>query len=415
MPDTSTQNLPVLQLPLNLKQRLSQGHPWVYRNQLGDGKGPQIAAGSWVQVRCGSFNGFGLWDNSGPIAIRLFSSTRKPDYPWLLAQVAQAWEGRARLRQPDPAGDKTETYRLIFGEGDGLPGMTVDLYGQYAVVATYSAGVEALKEWLVQALRETVPLKGILQRIRPKNAGDEADDPGAERDKGGKLQALWGRLPPRELVVEEHGLKFKANLFEGQKTGLFLDHRENRRFIQDWSQGLSVLNCFSYTGAFSVYALRGGAKQVVSCDIALPATAAAIENFRLNGFDPDDHEFLSEDCFELLTRFGQAGRRFDLIILDPPSFAHSKKNVYSALRGYTHLNQLALKLLEPGGLLASASCTGYVSPEMFRDMLATAAASQGKRLQILHDAGQPLDHPVPAHFLEGRYLKFMLGRVVAQP
>lgn len=418
MPDPTRLNLPILQLPLNLKQRLSQGHPWVYRNQLGEGQTLRIAAGSWVQVRCGGFSGFGLWDSSGPIAIRLFSSRQRPDYPWLLERVALAWEGRASLRQTEQAGDKTEAYRLIFGEGDGLPGITVDLYGQYAVVATYSAGVEVLKDWLVQALRETVPLKGILQRSRAKQvgAGAEAEDPGVERESsGGKLQALWGRLPPRELVVEEHGLKFKANLFEGQKTGLFLDHRENRRFIQDWSSGRAVLNCFSYTGAFSVYALRGGAKQVVSCDSALPATAAAIENFRINGFDPDEHEFLSEDCFELLTRYGQAGRRFDLIILDPPSFAHSKKNVYSALRGYTRLNELALNLIEPGGLLASASCTSYVSPEMFRDMLATAAAHQGKRLQIIHDAGQPLDHPVPAHFLEGRYLKFMLGRVLAQP
>jgi 23S rRNA (cytosine1962-C5)-methyltransferase len=332
----------------------------------------------------------------------------------VLDRVTLAWENRASLRETGPGKDKTEAYRLIFGEGDGVPGITVDLYGQYSVVATYSAGVEALKDWVVQALREIVPLKGILQRAKGKNTEAEADDLGTERG-GGKLQALWGRLPPRELVIEEHGLKFKANLFEGQKTGLFLDHRENRRLIQDWSKDATVLNCFSYTGAFSVYALRGGARQVTSCDIAVQATAAATENFRINGFDPDDHEFLSEDCFELLTRFGKEGRHFDLVILDPPSFAHSKKNVYSALRGYTRLNQLALNLLSPGGLLASASCTSYVSPEMFRDMLATAASTQGKRLQILHDAGQPLDHPVPAHFLEGRYLKFMLCRVQAQP
>ncbi len=415
MPHSNASNLPVLQLPLNLKPRLSQGHPWVYRNQLGESGSLRIATGSWVQVRSGRFNGFGLWDNSGPIAVRLFSTRQAPDYSWFLERVAAAWENRAHLREASPPDEKTEAYRLIFGEGDGLPGLTVDLYGQYAVVATYSAGVETLKNWLVQALRDLAPLKGILQRARPKNSEAEADDPGAERSGGGKLQALWGRLPPRELVVGEHGLKFKANLFEGQKTGLFLDHRENRRFIQDWSSNLTVLNCFSYTGAFSVYAVQGGARQVVSCDIAAQATADAVENFRLNGFDPDQHEFLSEDCFELMARFGKEKRRFDLIILDPPSFAHSKKNVYSALRGYTRLNQLALNLLEPGGLLASASCTSYVSPEMFRDMLATAAANAGKRLQIIHDAGQPLDHPVPAHFLEGRYLKFMLGRVSIQP
>jgi 23S rRNA (cytosine1962-C5)-methyltransferase len=217
------------------------------------------------------------------------------------------------------------------------------------------------------------------------------------------------------LIIEEHGLKFRANLFEGQKTGLFLDHRENRRYLQDWCDGKTVLNCFSYTGAFSLYAARGGASEITSCDVAVEASAEASRNFSLNGFDPDQHHFLAEDCFELLTRYGKEGRKFDIIVLDPPSFAHSKKNVHSALRGYTRLNQLALACLDPGGLLVSASCTSYVSPEMFREMLSLAAAQAGKRLLLLHEAGQPLDHPVPAHFLEGRYLKFTFSRVQALP
>lgn len=401
---------PILTLPTNLKARLSQGHPWVYRNQLGENP-PQIGpSGTWVQLKCGNFSAYGLWENNGPIAVRIFSTRQVPNFEWVYKMVSQAWENRAALR--DPA-QKTDAYRLLFGEGDGLPGLTVDLYGQYAVIATYSEGVETLKNWLVQSLENIVPLKGILQREKSKKsvADPEAVLASDTETEGGKLKALWGRLPPRELIVQEHGLKFKANLFEGQKTGLFLDHRENRYFIEQWARDKRVLNCFSYTGAFSVYAARGGAKEVVSCDIAAQATATASENFRLNGFDPMQYEFLAEDCFELLNRYKQEKRRFDLIILDPPSFAHSKKNVYSALRGYTRLNQLALSLLEPGSVLASASCTSYVSPEMFRDMLATAAAQSGKRLQILHDAGQPLDHPVPAHFLEGRYLKFMLCRV----
>ncbi len=399
-------------LPPSLKTRLSQGHPWVYRNQLGEAANSVLPTGSWVQVRCANFTAYGRWDATGPIAIRLFSSKKIPDYNWLRDRVALAWENRAPLRER-PAASRTGAYRLIFGEGDGLPGMVVDLYGSYAVIATYSESVEGLKEWLVAALQEVVspPLKGILQRNRKRS--EAADDLGLERgaETPGKLTALIGRLPPRDLIVEEYGLKFRANLFEGQKTGLFLDHRENRRFLEDWAADRRVLNCFSYTGAFSVYAARGGASQVVSCDVAPAATEAAIENFRLNGFDPTQYEFISEDCFELLTRYGKEGRRFDLVILDPPSFAHSKKNVYSALRGYARLNQLALGLVEPGGLLASASCTSYVSPDMFREMLAGAAASVGKRLLLLNEAGQPLDHPVPAHFLEGRYLKFTLGRV----
>ncbi len=409
--------VPTLLLPVGLKTRLSQGHPWVYRNQLEESGLPQVANGSWVMVRCGNFKAYGLWEASGPIAIRLFSLSQVPDYEWLLAQVERAWLNRAPLRDLTGS-DITEAYRLIFGEGDGLPGITVDLYGQYAVVAIYASSLETLKGWLVEALRASLPLKGIVQRIGKHPVAEaEAAEASGGRDvaaETGKLQVLWGRLPPRELIVQEHGLRFKANLFEGQKTGLFLDHRENRHFLESWSGGRRVLNCFSYTGAFSVYAARGGAAQVVSCDIAPGAIAAAQENFRLNGLDLDQHEFISGDCFELLAEWGKQGRRFDLVILDPPSFAHSKKQVYSALRGYHRVNQLALALLEPGSLLASASCTSYVSPDMFKEMLAGAAASAGKRLQILHEAGQPLDHPVPAHFMEGRYLKFTLSRVQAQ-
>ncbi|HEX2916732.1 MAG TPA: class I SAM-dependent rRNA methyltransferase [Chloroflexia bacterium] len=410
--------LQTLSLSLNLKTRLSQGHPWVYRNQLGDAANLRLPGGSWIQVRCGNFKSYGLWDASGPIAVRLFSTRQVPDYAWVLERVALAWQNRSPLREQQTGPDRTEAYRLIFGEGDGLPGITVDLYGQYAVVATYSDSVEVLKGWVVEALQATVPLKGILQRTHRKAANTELEEAPVGRaaaETPGKIQTLWGRLPPRQLVVEEHGLKFQANLFEGQKTGLFLDHRENRHYLEKWSANLEVLNCFAYTGAFSVYAARGGAKQVVSVDVAPAAMETAAENFRINGLDPAQHEFLAEDCFELLARYGKEGRKFDLVILDPPSFAHSKKQVFSALRGYTRLNQLALSLLEPGGLLASASCTSYVSPDMFRDMLATAASNAGKRLQTIHEAGQPLDHPVPAHFMEGRYLKFTLNRVQAVP
>jgi len=219
-----------------------------------------------------------------------------------------------------------------------------------------------------------------------------------------------GQVPPRDLVVQEHGLKFHANLFEGQKTGLYLDQRENRRTVEGWSRGCAVLNCFAYTGAFSLYAARGGATSVASCDIADPAMAEARRNFALNGFDPAGYEFVSEDAFELLERYGRGGRRFDLVILDPPSFAKAKKDRYAALRAYARLNRLALGCLRPDGLLATASCTSQVSAEAFKAMLADAGRQAGRRLIILHEAGQAIDHPVPAGFPEGRYLKFILAQ-----
>ncbi len=394
---------PEVVLPPSLKGRLAAGHPWVYRNQIASP--PEVPEGSWVRVRAGSFSAFGVWANSGQIAIRLFSPHGVPDAAWVLGQVRRAWELRAPLRDQD-----ISAYRWIFGEADGLPGMTVDLYGAFAVVQTYSAGVATLLPWLVEALRGVAALRGIVLRRREREAA-EAGLVEAERMEGGKIELLWGKLPPRDLVVVEYGLRFADNLFAGQKTGLFLDHRENRRFLESWCQDRTVLNCFSYTGAFSLYAARGGASSVTSCDSA-PATAdAAAANFALNGFDPQHYAFVVADCFEYLARLAQEGQAFDLVILDPPSFAHTKKHLHAALRGYTRLHQLALRCVRPGGLLAAASCTSYVTPDLFRQALADAATSVGRRLLIVHEAGQPLDHPVPVHFPEGRYLKFVLCAV----
>jgi 23S rRNA (cytosine1962-C5)-methyltransferase len=173
-----------------------------------------------------------------------------------------------------------------------------------------------------------------------------------------------------------------------------------------------VLNCFAYTGAFSLYALRGGARTVVSADIGKGLAEATEANIKLNQLDARRHSFITGDCFELLARYAEEGQHFDLVILDPPSFAKSKQNRFAALRAYTKLNALAMRCVRPGGLLATASCTSQVSPEAFKELLAAAGASAGMRLQILHEAGQPLDHPTPAHFPEGRYLKFVVGRVI---
>jgi 23S rRNA (cytosine1962-C5)-methyltransferase len=222
---------------------------------------------------------------------------------------------------------------------------------------------------------------------------------------------LSGVLPPKALVVREHGIQFYADLHGGQKTGLFLDHRENRRFVEGLSYGREVLNCFAYTGAFSLYALRGGARSVESADIGKGLAEAAAANVALNRLDARRHSFATGDCFELLARYAEQARAFDLLILDPPSFARSKQSRHSALRAYTRLNALAMRCVRPGGLLATASCTSQVGPEAFKETLAAAGASAGRRLQIIHEAGQPLDHPVPAHFPEGRYLKFVVGRV----
>jgi 23S rRNA (cytosine1962-C5)-methyltransferase len=404
--------LPEISLPTQLKERLAQGHPWVYRNHVPPNV--RLPSGAWVRLRCGGWSGYGLWDADRPIALRIFSERQLPDARWLHERVQAAWELRAPLRE---AG--CTAYRWIFGEGDGLPGLTVDRYADFAVVQTYMHGAEQLLEWLVAALNEVAPLRGIVLKQRETDDGDR--ETGRQADEELRAQpispspglrvSLSGALPPPNLVVREHGIQFFADLRAGQKTGLFLDHRENRRFIQELSSGRTVLNCFAYTGAFSLYALRGGARSVVSADIGKGLDVATAANVALNGFDATRHTFFTGDCFELLNRYVEQGRQFDLVILDPPSFAKSKQNRFAAARAYTRLNALALRCVTPGGLLATASCTSQISPDAFKELLAAAGASAGKRLQIIHEAGQPLDHPVPAHFPEGRYLKFVVGRV----
>ena len=380
-----------LELPSSLKNRLSQGHPWVYRNQVPGA--PDLPSGTWVRVRCGGFSAMGLWDAQSAIAVRLFSRQATPDAGWVAGRVAEAWDLRAPVRT-----GATTAYRWIYGESDGLPGLVVDLYGEFALLQTYVESVEALVPWVANALHAHTELQGILWR-----------------PPAGELQSLWGRLPPRDLTIEEHGLLFYANLFEGQKTGLYFDQRENRRTLAPWCRGQAVLDCFCYVGAFSLYALRAGAASIVACDASAGAVEAAQRNLALNDFDPARQTFLVQDAFALLEQFAAERRLFDVVILDPPSFARDRASRRTAERAYVRLNRLALACVRPGGLLASASCTSQVSPQAFHQALAEAARRANRRLLILHDAGHAVDHPVPAGFPEARYLKFVVSRVLPPP
>lgn len=382
-------SLATLQLPDKLEPTLASYHPWIYRNHL-----PKhtLAHGDWVRVQAGKRVAYGLYDEESAIAVRLFSRQTVPDRNWIAARVHEALALRERAIDPQ----QTTAYRLLFGEGDGLPGIVVDRYERYAVLSCYADSVRQLVPEVVKALSKQLKLRGIVQR-------NEAE-----------LTPLYGERPPPELTVREHGLQLLANLYQGQKTGLFLDHRENRQALSRYSQGCQVLNVFSYTGAFSLYALRGGAAHTTQVEISEEANADAQRNLALNGFAPDQHAFITGDAFETLQAFVKAGRQFDLVILDPPSLAKNKKRRFAALRAYHKLNTLALRCLTPGGLLASASCTSQVSPEAFKQMLGEAATDANARLQIIHEAGHAPDHPVPAHFPEGRYLKFVMARALPE-
>lgn len=401
--------MPDVLVDQRIRARLEAGHPWIYRNHV-QHEPSDLSSGQWVRVRCGGFSAIGLWDASSPIAIRVFSANTTPDAAWIAERVWEAWEGRAALRDQGT----TNAYRWIYGEGDGLPGIVVDRYGDYAIIQTYAASLSPLVRQVATALRRCDPdLRGVVVRERADpalDADDERDDdPTAAAPR---LRPLWGDLPPTDLVVQEHGLFFHADLHHGQKTGLFLDHRENRRMVESLAGGRTVLNCFAYTGGFSLYALRGGAAHALSTDLGKGLDEVTAANLALNRLEARRHEFVTADNFRLLEEYARNGRRFQLVILDPPSFARQKRNVHAAARAYSRINSLALRCLEPGGLLATASCTSQISPELFRSLLNEAANQAGVRLLITHEAGQPMDHPVPVAFPEGRYLKFVVGRVL---
>lgn len=389
-----TASIPVVELPAQLARALGSGHPWVYRDHVPSTF--RAETGSFVRVKAGPVSAVALWDADSPLALRIFSREKVPDARWVAERVEQA----LALRRACGVVEQASAYRLIAGEGDHLPGIFVDRYAGFAVLTADGPALATVVPWVVEALAGTGELVGVVEKRRRTGESDE------------RVHTLWGRAPSRELIVEEHGLRFGANLYEGQKTGLFLDQRDNRKTIERLSGGRRVLNLFGYTGAFSVYAARGGATQVTTVDIAEGAIAAARENFRLNGFDPDAYELLVADVFEYLRAAAERRERFDIVISDPPSFARSRAHRDRALKAYIRLHGAALAVTAPFGLYAASSCTTQVSVEAFRGTLAEGARKIRSSLEIVHDAGHAPDHPILAGHPEGRYLKFMVARVV---
>jgi len=390
-----------LELRKDLARHLRAGHPWVFRKAIE--KAPKgLLAGAIIDVvEDGRFVARGYHDPHSAISVRIL--TREP-----AEEVDEAfWRNRIRrsLALRDDLVRGTTGYRLVHGENDGLPGVVVDRYGDFAVLKLYSAGLTPHRAHIVEALRqEAQGLAGVFGRDEIPR--DEESDEAAPQGK-----VLWGAEPPERIEIEEHGMKLLVDVRRGQKTGLFLDQRENRRMVRELSAGRGdALNLFGYTGGFSVAAALGGARHVVTIDVDRDAIGLARENFRVNGLDPADHAFASEDAFEILKRYKAQGRQFDLVVCDPPAFAKSQKAVEGALAGYASLNRAALHVLAPGGLLVTASCSARVSPEQFQDAVKEAAYKTRMDLQLVEDRRQPPDHPVAPQFREGRYLKVAVYR-----
>jgi len=399
-------DVPQLALQKDLVRHLRAGHPWVFRKAIE--RAPKgLAAGTIVDVtEGGRFVARGYYDPHSAITVRVL--TREPaetiDAAFWRRRLARA----AALRADTVTG--TTGYRVVHGESDGIPGVVVDRYDRFAVVKLYSAGLTPHRGAIVEAIRGELPdLAGVFGR--DEIGRDDADDGGGDDAPKGKV--LWGAEPPERIAIDEHGMTILVDVRRGQKTGFFLDQRENRRMVRDLGRGRGdALNLFGYTGGFSVAAALGGAKHVVTVDVDADAIALARENFKANGLQMADHAFATEDAFEILATYKKEGRRFDLVVCDPPAFAKSQKAVEGALSGYASLNRAALAVLAPGGLLVTASCSARVSAEQFFEAVKEAAFKAKVDLQLLRETHQPPDHPVSLQFREGRYLKcFVLRRV----
>jgi 23S rRNA (cytosine1962-C5)-methyltransferase len=373
--------------------RWAAGHPWIFRSDVRER--PAAPAGvTRVRDARGTFLGWALWSPASEISLRLLD--RDPgaviDPAWWRARIAAAIERRAGLSAV------TNACRLVHGEGDGLPSLVVDRYDRWLVVQLLSAGVEAHRDAIVGALLEFVRPDGILAR-----------NDAAVRDREGLpriVESIHGSVP-EWIEVEEHGVRYLAAPHQGQKTGAFLDQRDNRALAGSVSRG-RALDCFSYHGSFALHLARRAA-HVVAVDASAAALERARANAALNGVA--NIEFVARDAFDYLREAEAAGEAFDTVVLDPPAFAKARGSVPSALRGYHDINLRALRLLRPGGLLFTASCSYHVGRAEFLDMLRGAAADAGRRTILRAVTGQPLDHPEILTIPETGYLKGALVEV----
>ena len=373
-------------------------HPWVFSGaieRISEGISP-LAEGDIVDVitKQGDFIAKGHYQ-IGSIAVRVLSFEQvEINAEWWAERIAKAKELREAMGLINNS--ETTCYRLVHGEGDLLPGLVVDIYGRTAVVQCHSVGMYLSRQDIAEAIRKAYG--DDIEAIYDKSSQTLP----FKADLGAIDGYLWGRTSEPNAIVLENGLKFKVNWEEGQKTGFFIDQRVNRDLVRQYSRGRKVLNTFCYTGGFSVAALAGGAREVVSIDLSERAVKLADENVRLNFGDDAQHQAIACNAVEYLKDIDDS---YDLIILDPPAFAKHHKVLGNALQGYKKINARALQKIRPGGILFTFSCSQAVSRELFRTTIFTAAAIAGRRVRIINQLTQPVDHPINIYHPEGEYLK----------
>ncbi len=401
-PATGNGRLPRVVLKPGKERPVHFRHPWLFSGAIQsiddaarDGEVVEVVDARGDRLARGFLN------RRSQIVVRLLTwdPDEEIDRAFWRRRLERVIQGRADLA----ADSQTDAYRLVFSESDGIPGLVVDHYAGWLVVQFSSRGVEAVRDTLVALLEELLQPAGIYERA----------DPTARRREGLGLSegVLVGQEPPELVEIREAGYRFLVDLRRGQKTGFYLDQRENRGVVGGICRGARVLNAFSYTGAFAVYALAGGATSVVNIDTSYEALELAERNLSLNGFSDDRYELIQGDVFQILRDYRAAGERFDVIVLDPPKFATTRGQVASAARGYKDINLSAMRLLRPGGLLATFSCSGLISSDLFQKIVFGAAIDARRDVQVIGRLAQGSDHPVLLSFPESEYLKGLLCRV----
>ena len=386
-----------LQLKPNRDRSVRRFHPWIFSGALARLEGTKAPGLVEVVDTEGKFLGRGFYNPNSQIVCRMLTwQDEAIDTEFFQHKIGAAYRIRRHLIDTNA----TNAFRVINAEGDGLPGLIVDRYAEYLVVQISTLGIAHFRNEIVAALQNLMQPQGIFER----SAGAALNEEGLQP----VTQTLAGNEPPGSLQVHENNLLFEVNIHEGQKTGFFLDQRENRAWVARICAGRKLLNGFGYTGAFSVYAQQGGALRVVTVDSSTAAIEMAKRNFALNQLKITPEDFVAADLFQYLRSTTQ---KFDFIILDPPAFAHRQKDVDNAARAYKDINLQAMKMIEPDGLLLSCSCSQPMAPDLFQKILFAAAADAKRTVRIIGQSSHAPDHPINIYHPEGRYLQAVLLHV----
>ncbi|HUH34097.1 MAG TPA: class I SAM-dependent rRNA methyltransferase [Daejeonella sp.] len=393
----------VVRLKKGKEKAVKQLHPWIFSGAVEQVKGkPENGEIVTVTDNQGEFLAYGFYNDQSRVAVRLLEWNQQTEVneDWWRLRIRKAVQAREDLMLN---GD-TNTYRLIFSEADFLPGLIVDRFADYLSVQILTSGIERNKVVILDELQQLLDPLGIFDRSDASARSHE----GMEASSGGILS---GVEPPEFVTVKENGVLYDVNISSGQKSGFYCDQRVNRKLVADHSAGKRVLDCFSYSGGFSLNAFKQNASEVTSVDSSALALETLKRNIEINKFQNATHRLFQSDVNKQLRAFRESGEKFDVIILDPPKYAPSRSAVSKASRAYKDLNRQAMLLLEQGGLLATFSCSGAIDIASFKQILAWAALDAGKEVQFIHQFSQPEDHPVRSSFPEGEYLKGLLCRV----